>query len=380
MTTQNHTPVPALDLAAQWNELRDEVLEAVARVFDSQHFILGREGEAFERELADYVGVAHGVGCASGSDALLLPLMALGVKAGDEVVLPPFTFFATAGAVVRLGAKPVFVDIESEGLNLDPALIEGAVSWRTKALIPVHLFGQAADMRGIREVADLHGVPIVEDAAQAVGAEYDGRRAGGLAHMASFSFYPTKNLGGAGDAGMVTTDDVELAEKLRILRNHGMRPKYHYRMVGLNSRLDEVQAAVLRVKLRRLDAWHEARAGHARRYTDLLEQAGVTDRVKPPVVLPGRRHVFNQYVIRVAEGGRDALREHLSRCGIGTEVYYPLSLHMQDCFRALGHREGEFPESERAAREVLALPMFPELRDDQIQTVVGRIAEFVRSR
>jgi dTDP-4-amino-4,6-dideoxygalactose transaminase len=380
MSTQNQTRVPALDLSAQFAEIREEVLEAVARVFESQHFILGREGEAFEREVAAYVGAAHGVGCASGSDALLLPLMALGVKAGDEVILPPFTFFATAGAVVRLGAKPVFVDVEPEGLNIDPSLVEEVVSWRTKAIIPVHLFGQAADMRGIRGVADLHGVPIVEDAAQAIGAEYEGRRAGALAHMASFSFYPTKNLGGAGDAGMVTTDDIELAEKMHILRNHGMRPKYHYRFVGLNSRLDELQAAVLRVKLRRLETWHEARARHAARYTELLGEAGVSDRARPPVVLPGRRHVFNQYVVRVVDGLRDELRAYLTRAGVGTEIYYPVPLHLQDCFRALGHREGAFPESERAAGEVLALPMYPELTDAQLQVVVGHVADFFRAR
>lgn len=380
MKANEHAGVPALDLSAQYEGLRDEILEAVTRVFDSQHFILGREGEALEREIAEYVGAEHAIGCASGSDALLLPLMALGVKAGDEVVMPPFTFFATAGAVARLGAKPVFVDIEPAGFNLDPGLLEGKITWRTKAIIPVHLYGQAAEMRAIREVANLHGVPVVEDAAQAIGAEYEGRRAGVLGHMASFSFYPTKNLGGAGDGGMVTTDDVELAEKMRILRNHGMRPKYYYRFVGLNSRLDEVQAAVLRVKLRRLEAWHGARARIAVRYTELLREAGLEESVRPPLVLPARRHVFNQYVVRVAHGLRDALREHLRAHGVGTEVYYPVSLHLQDCFKGLGYHQGDFPASERAAEEVLALPMYPELGDDQIQTVTGHIADFFAAR
>lgn len=368
--------VPLLDLKAQFSGIRDEVLAAVTRVFDSQYFILGREGEALEREVADYVGAAEGVGCSSGSDALLLALMALDVKAGDEVVTSPFTFFATGGAIARLGAKPVFVDIEPAGFNIDPSRIDAAMTWRTKAIMPVHLFGQTADMSAVREVADHHGVPIVEDAAQAIGAAQDGRRAGALGHMACFSFFPTKNLGGAGDAGMVTTDDVELAEKLRILRNHGMRPKYYYRMIGANARLDEVQAAVLRVKLPRLEAWHEARARNAALYDSLIAEAGLGALVAPPAVLPGRRHVFNQYVVRVADGRRDALQAYLREAGVGTEVYYPVPLHVQDCFRSLGAKEGAFPESERAAREVLALPIYPELTPAMIETVVARIADF----
>ena len=370
--------VPMLDLKAQFAEIREEVLAAVERVFASQHFVLGPEGAALERELADYVGVGRGVGCASGSDALLLALMALGVKAGDEVITSPYTFFATAGSIVRLGAKPIFVDVEPATFNLDPSLVEERITWRTKAVMPVHLYGQAADMRGVREAADLHGVPIVEDAAQAIGAELDGRRAGSLGHIACFSFYPTKNLGGAGDGGMVTTDDVELAEKVRILRDHGMRPRYYYRLVGVNSRLDEVQAAVLRVKLTRLEAWHARRAEAAARYTRLLGEAGLAERVVPPTVAPGRRHVFNQYVVRVADGRRDALREHLSARGVGTEIYYPLSLHMQDCFRSLGYREGDFPESERAARETLALPMHENLSAAAQEAVVAAIASFIQ--
>ena len=372
--------VPALDLKAQYAEIREEVLAAVERVLESQYFILGPEGAALEREIAAYVGAEHAVGCANGSDALLLAFMALGVKAGDEVVTTPYTFFATAGSVARLGAKPVFVDIEPETYNIDPSQIEPRITWRTKAIVPVHLYGQTADMPAIREVADLHGVPIVEDAAQAIGAEHDGRRAGALAHMACFSFYPTKNLGGAGDGGMVTTDDIELAEKVRMLINHGMRPKYYYRMVGANSRLDEIQAAVLRVKLPRLEAWHAARAEAAARYTRLFDEAGLSDRIATPVTAPGRRHVFNQYVIRVRDGvrdgRRDALREHLAAEKVGTDIYYPVPLHLQDCFRSLGYREGDFPESERAARDTLALPIHPHLTPAMQEAVVGRIGQF----
>ena len=368
--------VPMLDLKSQFAGIRDEVLAAVARVFESQHFILGPEGAALEREVAAYVGAEQAVGCASGSDALLLAFMALGVKAGDEVVTTPFTFFATAGSIARLGAKPVFVDVDPVTFNIDPAHLEPRVTWRTKAICPVHLYGQTADMDGVRAVADLHGVPIVEDAAQAIGAEYDGRRAGVLGHIACFSFYPTKNLGGAGDGGMVTSDDVELAEKVRMLRDHGMRPKYHYRMIGLNSRLDEVQAAVLRVKLARLEAWHAGRARVAAGYRDLFAAAGLLDRIGLPDTAPGRRHVYHQFVVRVYGGHRDALREFLRERGVGTEVYYPVPLHLQDCFRALGHKEGDFPEAERAARETLALPVYPELTPAMQEAVVARIASY----
>jgi dTDP-4-amino-4,6-dideoxygalactose transaminase len=376
MNKERRVEVPILDLKAQFAGIRDEVLEAVERVFTNQAFILGSEGAALEREISDYLGVEEAVGCASGSDAILLALMVLDIKPGDEVLTTPFTFFATAGCIARLGAKPVFVDIEPEGFNLDPSRLESAISWRTKALLPVHLYGQTVDMRAIREIADIHGVPVIEDAAQAIGAEFAGRRAGALGHMAAFSFFPTKNLGAAGDAGMITSDDVELAEKARILRNHGMRPKYYYRFIGVNSRLDEVQAAVLRVKLKRLDAWQAARARNASLYTTALGEAGLLEFLTPPIVLPERRHVFHQYVLRVLEGRRDALAEHLRASGIGVEVYYPLPLHAQDCFRSLGYSEGDFPESERAANEVLALPVYPELRPEMIEVVVERIREF----
>jgi dTDP-4-amino-4,6-dideoxygalactose transaminase len=376
MKMERRVEVPILDLKAQFAEIREEVLEAVERVFTNQAFILGGEGAALEREISEYVGVEEAVGCASGSDAILLALMVLDIKPGDEVITTPFTFFATAGCIARLGAKPVFVDIEPEGFNLDPSRLEQAISWRTKALLPVHLYGQTVDMRAVREVADIHGLPVIEDAAQAIGSEFAGRRAGALGHMAAFSFFPTKNLGAAGDAGMLTTDDVELAEKARILRNHGMRPKYFYRFVGLNSRLDEVQAALLRVKLSRLETWQAARARNASIYTTSIGEAGLLEFVTPPTILPERRHVFHQYVIRVLGGRRDALAEHLRASGIGVEVYYPLPLHTQDCFRSLGYAEGEFPESERAANEVLALPIYPELRPEMIETVVERIRGF----
>ncbi len=371
--------VPLLDLKPSFAVMRDEVLAAVARVFDSQHFILGPEGAALERELAAYVGAEFAVGCASGSDALLLAFMALDIKAGDEIVTSPFTFFATAGSIARLGAKPVFVDIEPDTFNIDASLIEPKINWRTRAICPVHLYGQTADMAAVREVADLHGVPIVEDSAQAIGAEFDGRRTGVLGHMACFSFYPTKNLGGAGDGGMITTDDIELAEKLRILRDHGQRPKYTYRMIGLNSRLDEIQAAVLRIKLRYLEAWHARRAEIACRYFQLFEDAGLLGDLTLPPLAPNRRHVYNQFIVRVSGGRRDALRDHMRECGVGSEIYYPIPLHLQDCFRSLGHTEGDFPESERAAKETLALPIFPDLTEGQQTAVVERIAGFFKS-
>ena len=378
-TSTETDSVPLLDLKPSFAAMREEILEAVTRVFDRQHFILGPEGAAFEGELAAYVGAEYAVGCASGSDALLLAFMALDIKSGDEVVTSPYTFFATGGSIARLGARPVFVDIEPETFNIDASQIEAKVNWRTRAICPVHLYGQTADMHAVREVADLHGVPIVEDSAQAIGAEFDGRRTGVLGHMACFSFYPTKNLGGAGDGGMITTDDVELAEKLKILRDHGQRPKYTYRMIGLNSRLDELQAAVLRIKLRYLESWHARRAEIACRYFQLIEDAGLLGELTLPPLGPKRRHVYNQFIVRVSGGRRDALRDHLRERGVGSEVYYPIPLHLQDCFRSLGHSEGDFPEAERAARETIALPIFPDLTEGQQTAVVGRIAEFFKS-
>lgn len=378
MSVQTKMKVPLLDLRAQHEALREEIRAAFERVMESQGFILGPEVRAIEEELAEYSGVRHAVGCASGSDALLLALMALGVGAGDEVITTPYSFFATAAAVTRLGARPRFVDIEPRTYNLDPALVSEAVNERTRALMPVHLYGQCAEMDAINEVARHHGLPVVEDAAQAIGAEDGGRRAGSLGLVGCFSFYPTKNLGAAGDGGMLTTDDDEFAERLRSLRVHGERTKYHHRYVGINSRLDALQAAILRVKLPHLDAWSDARAANAARYQEMFADAGLLEEVGWPLVREGVRHIYNQFVIRVAGGRRDALREHLARQQVGTEIYYPVPLHLQECFAYLGYAEGDFPEAERAARETLALPIYPELTAEQQQYVVASISSFFR--
>ena len=368
--------VPLLDLRAQYESMRDDIDEAIRRVVESQHFILGPEVEALEREIADYCGTTHAVGVSSGTDALLVALMALGVGPGDEVITTPFTFFATAGTVARLGARTVFVDIEPDTFNIDAARIEAALSPRTKAIIPVHLFGRVADMDTVMRLAGSAGVAIIEDAAQAIGA-YDaaGRRAGAIGDIGAFSFFPSKNLGAFGDAGMVTTSDESLARLMRQLRVHGMEPKYFHSMVGGNFRLDALQAAVLRVKLRRLDTWHDGRRRNAARYRELFAQAGI-EQVTLPQDVPG--HIYNQFVIRVPQ--RDALRDHLSARAIGTEIYYPLPLHMQACFAGLGYQEGDFPHAERAAREVLALPIYPELEDAALQRVVASIADFYAAR
>jgi dTDP-4-amino-4,6-dideoxygalactose transaminase len=348
--------VPLLDLHAQYQELRDEMRAAL------------------EREIAVYSNVRHAIGCANGSDALLLALMALGIEAGDEVITTPFSFFATASAVTRLGARPVFVDINPQTYNLDAGKIEAAMTERTRAIMPVHLYGQCAEMRAIRELAGRHGVEVVEDAAQAIGADEEEGRAGGMSAIGCFSFYPSKNLGGAGDGGMLTTNDDGLAEKLRTLRVHGGERRYYHRFIGINSRLDALQAAVLRVKLPRLDSWSDARAAHAAHYNQLLTDAGLTEQITLPFVREGARHIYHQYVIRVT--GRDALFEHLKEHGVGTDIYYPVPLHMQECFSDLGYHAGDFPEAERAARETLALPVYPELTAEQQQYVVDVIRSF----
>jgi dTDP-4-amino-4,6-dideoxygalactose transaminase len=353
-------------------------MHAVTEVVESQYFVLGPEVAGLEKEVADFCGAAHGVGCASGSDALLLPLLAWGVGPGDEVVTTPYTFFATGGAVWRTGAKPVFVDIEPDTYNIDPAQLESAVTPRTRAVIPVHLYGQTADMDPIRDVARRHGLAVLEDAAQAIGAGYHGRRAGALGDAAAFSFYPSKNLGAFGDAGLVTTDDLALARSVTRLRVHGMEPKYHHHEVGFNSRLDALQAAVLRVKLRHLDAWTEARRAAAARYAALFDEARLGGLVTLPVERPGYRHVYNQYVVRVPAAARDGLREHLAARRVGTEVYYPIPLHQQVCFASLGYRPGDFPCSEAAARETIALPMYPELTEGAQAYVVETMASYLR--
>jgi dTDP-4-amino-4,6-dideoxygalactose transaminase len=368
--------VPLCDLQGQYRELEPRLLEAVARVLRSGQVILGPEVEALEREVASYCGAGHAVGCASGTDALLLALRALDVGPGDEVILPTFTFFATAGAVCRVGARPVFTDIDPVTWNLDPLQVEQKITPRTRALLPVHLFGQCADMEPLWHVAERHDLPIIEDAAQALGAEYQGKRTGTLGAIACFSFYPSKNLGAYGDAGMAVTGDPEWAGRMRALRVHGMGPKYHHKLVGWNARLDALQAALLRVKLPHVDGWTAARQAAARRYDSLLEEHQLGDLLKRPAVRPQRRHVFNQYVVRVGGGQRDALWRHLQAERIGCEVYYPIPLHLQQCLANLGHREGDFPVSEQASREVLALPMFPGLTAEQQQRVIATCAAF----
>ncbi len=371
--------VPALDLKAQYATIKDEVEPVVREVIESQYFILGPEVSGFEGEIAQYCGVSHAIGCASGSDALLLPLLALGVGPGDEVVTSPYTFFATGGAIWRTGATPVFVDIEPDTFNIDPQRLEDAITSRTRAIIPVHLYGQTADMGSIHDVASRHGLAVIEDAAQAIGAAYQGKRTGGFGTASAFSFYPSKNLGGFGDAGMVTTDDPALAKKMARLRVHGMEPKYCHQEVGFNSRLDALQAAVLRVKLRHLDDWTEARRAAARRYREFFEASGVGDGVVLPIERADCLHVYNQYVVRVPAAVRDSLRSHLASKRIGTEIYYPIPLHLQPCFAALGHGVGDFPISEAAAAQTVALPMYPELSASAQEYVVETASRFLKA-
>jgi dTDP-4-amino-4,6-dideoxygalactose transaminase len=370
--------VPLLDLRAQYEPLRAEVLAAVTRVCDSQQFILGAEVAAFEHEMARLVGVEHAVAVSSGTDALLVALMALGIGPGDEVVTSTYSFFATAGAIARLGARPVLVDIEPVTFNLDPALLPGALTPRTRAIVPVHLFGLSADLDPILEVASRAGVPVVEDAAQAIGATYRSRPVGGFGAFGCFSFFPSKNLGAFGDGGLVTTGDADLAARVRRLRNHGMEPKYVHQVVGGNFRMDALQAAVLRVKAPHLQAWTEARRVNAARYVRLFEEAGLAGRVALPVEPVGRRHVFHQYVVRVP--GRDALKRHLDDHGIGNEIYYPVPFHRQPCFEGLGYRPGDFPHADRAAAGSLALPIYGELSLDHQRAVVDAVAAFLRDR
>lgn len=367
--------VPLLNLQAQYVSLRDELRQIVDQIFESQHFVLGKHGRDLEVQVAEYSHSRFGIGCASGSDALLLALMALDVGRDDEVITTPFTFFATGGAIARLGAKPVFVDIDPDTYNIDSTLIESAITPRTRAIIPVHLYGQCAEMDPLMEISSRRGIPIIEDAAQAIGAEDQGRRAGSLGLVGTLSFYPTKNLGGAGDAGMLTTNDEAIANRLRRLRTHGGINEYEHSEVGVNSRLDELQAAVLVVKLKRLDEWSNERAVKAKNYTRLFEEAGISFEVTPPFVREDGRHIFHQYVIRVPEY-RDRLAAHLKERGVGTKVYYPIPLHQQECFKYLGYDNGALAESERAAKETVALPIYPELTDNQQEYVVDAIKEF----
>ena len=377
MSVSTEISVPLLDLKAQYAGIRDEVMEAVREVFEDQWFILGPKVQECEARIAEYCRCEHAVGVSSGTDALLIALMAEGIGPDDEVITTPYTFFATAGCIARVGATPVFVDICPRTYNLDTRKLEAAVTAKTKAIVPIHLFGQCADMDAVCEVAEEHGLVVIEDAAQAIGAELKGRRAGSMGHYGCFSFFPSKNLGAAGDGGIVVTNDPERAERLAILRGHGAKPKYYHSVIGGNFRLDALQAAVVLVKLKYLDDWSAGRRANAETYRNLFKEAGLTedDRVVLPYAIPDGRHIYNQFVIRVPR--RDELREHLKENRVATEIYYPVPLHRQECFAYLGHAEGEFPEAERAARETLALPIYPELTDEQQRHVVGKIEEFL---
>jgi len=370
--------VPLLDLHIQYRPLRAEILAAIERVCDSQRFIMGPEITALEDEMARMLGVRHAIAVSSGTDALLLALMALDIKPGDEVITPTYSFFATAGAVARLGARPVLVDIDEATFNIDVAQAIAAITPRTKAIIPVHLFGLAADMGPLMDAASRARIPIVEDAAQAIGATYNSRPLGSLGAFGCFSFFPSKNLGAFGDAGLLTAMDDGLAKRARLLRTHGMEPRYYHHLVGANFRMDALQAAILRVKAPHLDGWTEGRRANASRYRTLFREAGLLDRVTMPVEPAGRRHIYNQFVIRSAD--RDSLKAHLTERGIGTEIYYPVPFHMQPCFADLGHRRGDFPNAERAAGESLAIPIYSELTAGQQEAVVEAIGEFVHRR
>ncbi len=379
------TKVPLLDLHRQYEPIREEILSAMERVCDSQQFVLGPEVEALEAEVAVYTGAQAAVGCASGTDALWLALVAAGVGAGDSVITTPFSFFASASAIVRAGARPIFVDVCAHTLNLNPELVEAKLSHsqscKVKAILPVHLYGQCADMTALARISRQFGVPLVEDAAQALGAAWDAKSAGSLGVGAAFSFYPTKNLSAYGDAGMVTTNSLQMAEHMRRLRNHGSSRRYHHEELGWNARMDSIQAAILRVKLPYLEKWNDLRREHAATYDRLLSESGVTEPnaagnpvVKLPVALSPAHHIYHQYVIRADR--RDELRDHLTQHGVGTEIYYPVPLHLQPPFAYLGYRAGDLPIAEQASREVLALPMFPELREQEQSTVTSSVTEF----
>ena len=364
--------VPLLDLKAQYSSIKSEVDAAIAEVMESQHFILGPKVELCEKSIASYSNCAHAIGVSSGSDALLACLMAENIGVGDEVITTPYSFFATAGAIARLGATPVFVDIDPNTYNIDVTQIAAKITPRTRAIIPVHLYGQMADMDPVMTLASKHSLIVIEDAAQAIGSEYKGRRAGSIGHYGCFSFFPSKNLGGAGDGGMVVTNDAGRAEALRVLRGHGAKPKYYHKVIGGNFRLDAIQAAIVSVKLPHLDSWTSGRQRNAERYDQFFKQAGVS--IGLPTVTTNR-HIFNQYVIRVSN--RDGLQAHLKQQGVGTEVYYPVPLHLQQCFAYLGHKPGAFPHSERAAKETLALPIYPELTEAQRLFVADSVCAFL---
>ncbi len=389
--------VPLLDLKAQYATIKDEVEPAILEVMESQYFILGPKVVELEKQVAEYSQTKHAIGVSSGTDALLLSLMAEGIGHGDEVITTPFSFFATAGCITRTGARPVFVDIDPITFNMDPERVESAINENTKAIIPIHLYGQMADMDPIMDIANRHNLAVIEDGAQAIGAEYKGRRSGSVGHYGCFSFFPSKNLGGAGDGGMVVTNDDERADRLRIMRVHGGKPKYYHRVIGGNFRLDAIQAAVLLVKLKHLDSWTAARQNNADTYRKLFTDAGLVmdagddhhggcqswpdcsvkgaSKIILPDDLDNRRHIYNQFVIRLDK--RDELREVLNEKGIGHEVYYPVPFHEQDCFEYLYYKKGDFPASECAAGTTLALPIYPELTLDQMKEVVDAIGDFI---
>lgn len=378
--------VPLLDLHAQYAPLRDDLLEAITRVCDSQRFIMGPEVEALETALAAELQIEHAIGISSGTDAVLVALMALDIRPGDEVITSTYSFFATAGCIARLGAKPVLVDIDPETFNIDPAQVTGAITAHTRAIVPVHLYGQSADMAMLLSAASHKRIPIIEDAAQAIGTRYQDRPVGGIGILGCFSFFPSKNLGAFGEGGLVTAKDTRLADRVRMLRNHGMSPKYYHRIIGGNFRLDALQAAVLRVKLPHLATWTAGRRRNAARYRQLFADAGLLDRVTLPVERADGFHIYNQFVIRIAEpraerakaNKRDELMKHLAARGVGTEIYYPVPFHLQECFAYLGYRRGQFPQAEGAATTSLALPIYAELTEDQQAYVVSSIAQFFK--
>lgn len=373
--------VPLLDLKAQYAKIREEVRTSIDEVCDSQYFILGPKVEAFENHVAAYSNAGYGVGVSSGTDALLISLMAVDLKPGDEVITTPFTFFATGGVISRLGARPVFVDIDPDSFNIDPHQMRKAVNRKTKAVIPVHLFGQCADMDPILDISGKHNLSVIEDAAQSIGAEYKGKRAGSIGHFGCFSFFPSKNLGGFGDGGMVVTSDPGLNERLKVLRVHGSKPKYYHNFVGGNFRLDAIQAAVLDVKLKYLDDWSEGRRQNALYYQEAFRASGLVEKgfVKTPPAAYSNSgdknfHIYNQFTLRVKH--RDALKAYLNESGIGSEIYYPVPLHMQACYRDLGYLKGDFPHSEKAAEEVISIPVYPELTEEMKDYVVRTIKGF----
>ncbi|WP_017726176.1 DegT/DnrJ/EryC1/StrS family aminotransferase [Halalkalibacterium ligniniphilum] len=367
--------VQMLELSEQYELLKEDIHNVLEEVIASSHFILGENVKRLEENVAKYSHAFYGIGVASGSDALLLSLLACGVKEGDEVLVPSFTFFATAGAVARCGAKPVFVDIEPITFTLNPEKIEAAITKKTRAIIPVHLYGQTADMDPINEVAKKYHLAVIEDAAQAIGAEYKGKRVGTIGTVACYSFFPTKNLGAYGDGGMVVTNNGELAEKIQVLRVHGSKPKYHHHVLGFNSRLDELQAAILNIKLPHLDNWNKLRLEKATNYTKLINATGLSE-VTPPQTIKNRKHVFHQYTIRTKK--RDELQTYFKEQGIETMVYYPKPLHLQPVFLGLGYQEGDLPETEKACREALSLPMFPELKGEQQEEIIEKMERFFK--